>query len=103
MERIGKYRILQKLGDGATSSVYLAFDEFRQRQVALKVLADHGFATEKNIRHNRRMYDIEASLTGRLNHPNIVNILDAERSDTVSYIAMDPFSTSPSSATSTAI
>ena len=33
IHRIGKYEILGKLGDGATSVVYLAKDEFNDRQV----------------------------------------------------------------------
>lgn len=33
VNRIGKYEILGKLGDGATSVVYLARDEFNDRQV----------------------------------------------------------------------
>ena len=34
--RIGKYRILARLGDGATSEVFLAEDKFNARQVAIK-------------------------------------------------------------------
>ena len=33
---IGKYRVLSRLGDGATSEVFLARDEFHQRDVAIK-------------------------------------------------------------------
>ena len=36
--RIGKYEILRKLGEGATSTVYLAYDQFASRQVALKAI-----------------------------------------------------------------
>jgi len=35
-ESIGKYRVLRKLGEGATSDVFLARDEFHQREVAIK-------------------------------------------------------------------
>jgi serine/threonine protein kinase len=33
---IGKYRILGRLGDGATSEVFLGHDDFQQRNVAIK-------------------------------------------------------------------
>ena len=39
IHRIGKYEILGKLGDGATSVVYLAKDEFNDRQVAIKLVS----------------------------------------------------------------
>ena len=35
MDHIGKYEIKRKLGDGATSAVYLAWDPFAQRDVFL--------------------------------------------------------------------
>ena len=41
MERIGKYEIRQLLGEGATSSVYLGYDPFAQRDVAIKRLHPH--------------------------------------------------------------
>ncbi|MDE2117083.1 MAG: hypothetical protein KGJ19_00625 [Betaproteobacteria bacterium] len=37
MKRIGKYEIVRKLGGGATSTVYLALDQFNNQQVALKL------------------------------------------------------------------
>jgi eukaryotic-like serine/threonine-protein kinase len=37
-ERIGKYQVIRKLGDGATSEVYLCHDEFAGRDVAVKIV-----------------------------------------------------------------
>ena len=39
MEKIGKYQVVKKLGEGATSVVYLAHDPFAARDVAIKVVA----------------------------------------------------------------
>ena len=36
LEKIGKYPVIRKLGEGATSSVYLCEDPFNRRQVAVK-------------------------------------------------------------------
>ena len=38
MDRIGKYELRELLGEGATSAVYLAYDAFTQRDVAVKQL-----------------------------------------------------------------
>ena len=35
-ERIGKYPVVAKLGEGATSEVYLCHDPFNERDVAVK-------------------------------------------------------------------
>ncbi len=37
MKKIGKYEIVRELGRGATSTVYLATDEFNKQQVAIKL------------------------------------------------------------------
>ena len=37
--RIDKYEIASVLGSGATSTVYLAYDAFAARQVAIKVFS----------------------------------------------------------------
>ena len=34
--QIGKYAVRARLGEGATSEVFLAYDEFKQRNVAIK-------------------------------------------------------------------
>lgn len=36
INKIGKYEIVKKLGDGATSTVFLARDAFNNREVAIK-------------------------------------------------------------------
>ena len=38
MEQIGKYQLLRKLGEGATSEVFLCRDPFNSREVAVKVV-----------------------------------------------------------------
>ena len=37
IKKLGKYELVRKLGEGATSTVYLGRDPFAQRQVAIKV------------------------------------------------------------------
>ena len=79
---IGKYRVLSKLGDGATSEVFLARDDFADRDVAIKRLrpapepVGEGQVPEVS-RHAGLFFAAEAALVGRLRHPNVVEILDA--------------------------
>ncbi|UUX95868.1 serine/threonine-protein kinase [Aquabacterium sp. J223] len=83
-ERIGKYRVLRKLGEGATSEVFLARDDFRGQEVAIKRVRAHALpagagrsAAPSRGRGNSRFFAAEAALVGRLQHPNVVQILDA--------------------------
>ena len=89
MEYVGKYRLVNELGRGATSRVVRAYDEFDQRWVALKMVEANGSADSEMDRLNRRMFVNEASLVGKLSHPHIVQIYDAAEVDGVSYIAME--------------
>ena len=79
----------RELGRGASSRVYLGRDTFANRDVAIKVLQkDH--TTSQPARHRfDRMFLNEASLVGKLNHPNIIGIYDAGVEDDYSYIVME--------------
>lgn len=70
-ERIGPYRVIAPLGEGAMSNVYLAEHLLMRRRVALKVLRPHK-ATDERIARFRR----EAQLAGMLHHPNSVRLYD---------------------------
>ena len=75
--RIGKYRVLRRLGEGATSEVFLAYDDFRQREVAIKRLRLAADTPPVDVHFWTRFFAAEAALVGRLNHPNVVQLLDA--------------------------
>ena len=64
MKRIGKYEIVRKLGSGATSTVYLALDQFNDQEVALKLFNP---AALGDMRANayRKLLLTEASLAGK--------------------------------------
>ncbi|HKY01277.1 MAG TPA: serine/threonine-protein kinase [Burkholderiales bacterium] len=90
LQRIGKYEVLRKLGNGATSEVFLCHDEFANRDVAVKVVyQDKLNDTEQKGRVYRKLFVTEASLAGRLSHPHIVQIFDAVVGDQQSYIVME--------------
>lgn len=88
-DRIGKYEIRGKLGDGATSTVYLGYDEFSAREVAIKVIFPDVLRDKEHGLQYRRLLLTEASLAGKLQHPHIVEIFDAVINDEQSYIVME--------------
>ncbi len=86
--RIGKYEILSTLGEGAMGIVYLGYDPFIDRRVAIKtirkVLLDgrHGAIILARFRQ-------EAMAAGRLSHPGIVAVYDYGEDETSAFIVME--------------
>jgi len=87
--QIGKYRVLRRLGEGATSEVFLCRDDFRGRDVAIKRVRASALADSQDGRYYERFFAAEAALVGRLQHPNVVQILDAVADSQAPYIVME--------------
>jgi len=86
--QIGKYRIIRRLGEGATSDVFLAQDSFNGTEVAIKRMrawASSGADSEVGL----RFYSAEAALAGKLLHPNVVQILDAVPEGDSPFLVME--------------
>jgi len=88
-ERIGKYRVLRKLGEGATSEVFLCHDDFADREVAVKRTRPVAQVEARNARYLNKFFAAEAALVGRLQHPNVVQIFDAVADDEAPYLVME--------------
>ena len=87
--RIGKYRILSRLGDGATSEVFLGHDDFQNRQVAIKRVRTAALGESVEANQSARVFAAEAALAGRLQHPNVVQIFDAVPDPVEPYLVME--------------
>ena len=87
--QIGKYRVLRRLGEGATSDVFLARDEFRQRDVAIKRVRASVMPDSHDSHYIERFFAAEAALVGRLQHPNVVQIYDAVADAAEPYLVME--------------
>jgi serine/threonine protein kinase len=87
--QIGKYPVLRKLGEGATSEVYLCTDPFNSRDVAIKVAFTESFQDPERGRLYRKLFLTEASLAGKLQHPHICEIYDAVAEEKLHYIVME--------------
>lgn len=72
--KIGRYEIIKRIGRGAQGSVYLGRDPTLDRLVAVKVLT--ATSAELNMADEDGT-PLEARISSKLNHPNIVPIYDA--------------------------
>ena len=86
---IGKYRVLKRLGEGATAEVFLCRDDFNGRDVAIKRVRPAAVGDPMSERYSERFYAAEAALVGRLNHPNVVQIFDAVPDPVAPYLVME--------------
>jgi serine/threonine-protein kinase len=85
MERIGRYELRDKLGQGGMGVVYRAFDTLLQRIVAVKVIS----TTIDGNPDLRERFFREARAAGQLSHPNIITIHDLGEENGVPYLAME--------------
>src|SRR5947199_9070433 len=84
ISRLGKYTIVEKLGEGAMGAVYKAYVEILDRHVAIKTMAeDIKWDPELKLRFYR-----EARSAASLPHPNIVTLHDLGEGGKITYIVM---------------
>ena len=81
--------MIRKLGEGATSEVFLCQDPFRNRQVAVKRIFPEALRDAVRGRLFRKLFFTEASLAGKLVHPHIAQIYDAGIGEDSGYIVME--------------
>ncbi|MBQ4265307.1 MAG: protein kinase [Clostridia bacterium] len=80
-----RFRVEDIIGRGGMAIVYRAFDLKTHQTVALKVLREE---YEDDPEYKER-FKREVEVNKRLNHPNVVNSLDAGMAGGVSYIALE--------------
>ena len=77
-DKIGRYKLLQQIGEGGCGVVYMAEQEEPvRRRVALKVIK-LGMDTKQVIAR----FDAERQALALMDHPNIARVLDAGATDT---------------------
>ncbi len=85
-DRIGPYVIRRLIGEGGQALVYEAEQPSPHRPVALKVLKGGQLVDKSRLHHFRR----EIQSLGRLNHPGIATIYEADRTpDGLHYFSME--------------
>jgi len=82
---VGRYVILDRLGEGGRGRVFKAQHRLMGRTAALKVIAPQIASRASSI---ARFYR-EMRLIGRLDHPNVVRAFDADQVGDLLYIVME--------------
>jgi len=83
-DRVGPYRLAEPVGRGGMGTVWRAWDERLERQVAIKHIR-----TDTGLAELRQRLRREARTAARLNHPSIVHIYDLVESPGGDWIVME--------------
>ena len=81
--RVGRFVVLERLGQGGMGLVYAVYDDKLDRRVALKLLK--GDATDALSQRLER----EAKTMARLSHPNVVPVFEVDEHDGQLFIVME--------------
>ena len=80
--KIGRYEVVDRLGEGGMGVVYLATDPLLRRTVAVKILPGHDDEL-------RERFAREARSVASLRHQNVVTIFDIGEDDGQPFLAME--------------
>jgi len=83
--QLGRYRILDRLGEGGMGVVYRAMDERLEREVAIKLVRDELLRDATSQARFRQ----EARALSRLNHPGVATLFDYDQQDGVTFLVME--------------
>ena len=86
---VGRYEILEELGQGAMGVVYKGKDPKINRLVAIKTIRFSDDFEEQQAKEVKERFFKEAELAGRLSHPSIISIHDVGEDYDLTYMAME--------------
>ncbi len=86
---LGRYEVIEVVGEGAMGTVYKGKDPAIGRMVALKTIRVDRIADVSEVDELRERLIREANAAGNLSHPNIVTIYDVGEQDNLQYVAME--------------
>ncbi|MBF0521352.1 MAG: protein kinase, partial [Nitrospirae bacterium] len=89
MTKIGRYRILHELGQGAMGLVYRGVDTIIDRVVAIKTIKIGKAITNVNLKDMLSLFYQEVRIAGKLSHPNIATIFDVGEYNDIHYFVME--------------
>ena len=80
-----RYKVIDKLGGGGMSIVYLAEDTILNRKVAIKAISISPREKEETLKRFER----EVHNSSQLSHENIVSMIDVDEEDECFYLVME--------------
>ncbi len=86
-QSLGRYHILERLGEGGMATVYKAFDTRLETDVAVKVIRTERLAPEI-LEKSLKRFEREAKSLAKLTHPNIVKVTDFGEHEGRPYLVM---------------
>jgi tetratricopeptide (TPR) repeat protein/tRNA A-37 threonylcarbamoyl transferase component Bud32 len=81
----GRYRLLNRLGEGGMGVVYAAYDDHLERKVALKLIRPSRLTSAEARERTLR----EARALARLSHPNVVHVYEVGELEGQLFVAME--------------
>ena len=88
---LGRYEIIEKIGEGGMAVVYKAKDRLLNRYVAIKILRPEFVKDEQFVENFRK----ESQAAAGLSHPNIVNVYDVGKEGNIHFIVMELIDVKP--------
>jgi len=85
INRVGKYELRSKLGEGSMATVFNAWEQELEREVAIKMLKYKLAYDDKFLDR----FEQEAKIIASLNHPNIVNVFEVIDKYSTRFIVME--------------
>jgi serine/threonine protein kinase/tetratricopeptide (TPR) repeat protein len=84
-QTLGRYRIVERLGEGGMGVVFRGEDPRLERDVALKILKQDALHDEDS----KRRFRLEARALSRLLHPNIATLFDFDSDRGVDFLVLE--------------
>lgn len=88
-DKIGRYEVKGEVGKGSMGIVYQAYDPLEDHDIAIKVAKRDVLNDKEQGSTFRKLFYNEARLAGKLKHPNILGVFDAELDEDNSFIVME--------------
>src|SRR5690349_15025618 len=84
--QLGSYRLMSLLGKGGMAEVWLGEQLRLNREVAIKIIPET--STVSDTSHLMERFEREAHSIARLDHPNILSVLDYGKAEGYLYLVM---------------
>jgi serine/threonine protein kinase len=87
-QSLGRYHLLEQLGEGGMAVVYKAYDTRLEREVAIKVIRSGAFPAD-TLDEALKRFEREAKSLAKLSHPNIVKVHDFGEHEGSPFLVME--------------